>query len=318
MEGNRMMLKGLIIGTDDGRELAGRLGREGRQGQQNGKEDLRLEGEPVWEAWPEQIRDRPSCRISCASALDKQVLGKILESWGYNAQECLCIVETDDAAHAARELGIPCVAYLNPALPEGAFAGIGLLLEGFEEVDWPLLCNAHTRALGLPAVIARTERLVIREMTLEDLDALYPLYEEPSARRFVKGLDPDREAERECTRAYIRFMYGLCQFGMWVLVEKASGAVIGRAGFGLVDYRGRQELDFGYLIGEAWRGQGLALEAGRAVLAYGRDVLGFERVAAFIHPENEASLGVIKRLGFAKTESVAVKGERLLCFERSL
>lgn len=284
------MLKGLIIGTEDGKELADRLRRE----------------------------DRPSDRISCVPALDKQVLRKILRDWECRAQECLCIAETESAARAARELGIPCIAYRNPFLPEGEFSGIDLLLEGFEEVDWTLLSHAHTRALGLPAVIAQTKRLVIREMTLKDLDALYPLYEEPSACRFVRGLNPDREAEREYTRAYIRFMYGLYQFGMWVLVEKESQAVIGRAGFGLVDYRGYQEPDFGYLIGEAWQGQGLAQEAGWAVLDYGRNVLGFERATAFIHPENEASLAVIRRLGFTETERLEVDGERMLCFERRL
>ncbi len=213
---------------------------------------------------------------------------------------------------------MPCTAYLNPRLPEQDFSGIDLLLEGFEEVDWPFLENVHTRALGFPVVIAQTEHLIIREMALGDLDSLYPLYEEPYVRRFVKGLDSDREAERERTRAYIRYMYGLYQFGMWVLVEKTSRTVIGRAGFGIVDYRGYQELDFGYLIGKAWRGRGLACEAGRAVLAYGKEMLGFERVAAFIHRENISSLAVIKKLGFKAQGEFPVSGERLLCFEKIL
>lgn len=285
------MPKGLIIGTRDACEMAERLKREPEKGQ---------------------------CRIVVFSILNKAVLWDILKKWDCEARDCLCIAETQEAAQAALSMGMPCTAYLNPRLPEQDFTGIDLLLEGFEEVDWNLLNNTYARALGLPVKIAETERLLIREMSLTDLEALYKLYEEPSVRQFVKGLDEDREAERERTRAYIRYMYGLYQFGMWVVTEKAGGAVIGRVGFGIVDYRGHQELDFGYLIGTGWQRQGLAVEACQAALSYGRDVLGFSEVAAFIHPENKASLAVIKKLGFREQGELHREGEALLCYGKNL
>lgn len=285
------MPKGLLIGTGDACEMAERLDREPEKGE---------------------------CRIALFSMLDRAILRDILKKWDCEARDCLCIVETREAAQAAQSMGMPCTAYLNPRLPEQDFAGIDLLLEGFEEVDWNLLKNTYARALGLPVKIAETERLLIREMSLVDLEALYKLYEEPSARRFVKGLDEDREAERERTRAYIRYMYGLYQFGMWVVTEKDSGAVIGRVGFGIADYRGRQELDFGYLIGSGWQGRGLAVEACQAALSYGRDVLGFSEVAAFIHPANKASVGLIKKLGFEEQGELQRDGEALLCYGKNL
>ena len=118
--------------------------------------------------------------------------------------------------------------------------------------------------------------------------------------------------------AYIRYMYGLHQFGMWVIEERDSKALVGRVGFGLADYRGKTELDFGYLIGEAWRGQGYAREACEAALAYGKERLWLSKVSAFIHPENEPSLALIRKLGFAEQGALETEGGTVLWFERDL
>lgn len=289
------MIKGLIVGTVHVGELFERLRTEERE------KGLALERKMTWR-----------------SHLDEKALGEILKLWQEEPWDCLCIAETPQAVKAARKLGIPCIGYQNPGYEKTELWGLDWLLQGFEEIDWKFLEMVHTRALGRPVIIGETKRLLIREMTVEDLDALYDLYQDTCPGRFVENLAADRAVEEARTRAYIRYMYGLHQFGMWVLVEKSQGCLIGRAGYGLVDYRGKTEMDFGYLVGKSWQGQGYAKEAGRAVLEYGRDFLALKSVCAYTHPENLASRAVLKRLGFALQGELEAQGEGLLCYEKQL
>lgn len=282
------MIQGLVIGTAQGKE------------------------------WMERLRADAERRIQLVEQPDKACLQELLNEWELDGASCFCVAETDEAVEAARELGMPCIAYCNPQLEEQDFQNVSLLLEGFDEIDWHFLDQVYARESGYPVRIADTERLSIREMTVADLELLYQIYDDDGVRQFVKGLHPDRSIEEDRTRAYIKYMYGLYQFGMWILEERSTGEVIGKAGFGIADYRGESELDLGYLIAREKRGQGYAVEACQAVLDYGKRILGFSRVAAYIHPDNQASLAVIRKLGFDELGSVEADQETLLHFQKEL
>ncbi|MCI9477512.1 MAG: GNAT family N-acetyltransferase [Lachnospiraceae bacterium] len=235
-----------------------------------------------------------------------------LERLGAEKREVLCLVETDREEKTALDLGFFCVGYLNPALPEERLSGCRILLEGFQEIDKSFLQNVHTRALGLPVLIAETKRLLIREMTLSDLDEINALYREEPSVTLSPELALDRQEEEEKIKAYIAYMYGLYQFGMWVVIEKKSREMIGRAGFGIADYLDLTEIDMGYLIGKKYRRQGYGEEACRAALSYGRQVLDFPGVSAYIDRENAGSLRLIEKLGFRQERSFDYR-ERHLC-----
>ena len=205
-------------------------------------------------------------------------------------KELLCLVETDAEEKAALEQGFFCIGYLNPDLPGQKLSGCRILLEGFEEIDRGFLEQVHTRALGLPVRIAETRHLILREMTLSDL---------PELNRICRESDMPETGEDEA-RAYIRYMYGLYQCGMWVVLEKESGRIIGRAGFGIADYLPEAELDLGYLIDMPYRRQGYGEEACRAVLDYGRDWLELQRISAYVEKENQASVHLLEKLGFQR------------------
>lgn len=226
-------------------------------------------------------------------------------------REILCLVERDREESLALGLGFFCVGYLNPAYPGERLAGCKILVEGFQEVDRTFLENVHTRALGLPVQIAETRRLLIREMTLQDLDTIHKLYQEGDSAFFPPEYSLDRKEEEQKIKAYIEYMYGLYQFGMWVVIEKESGKIIGRAGFGIADYLDFSEVDIGYLIGRAYRRRGYAEEACRAVLAYASQVLDFPGVSAYIEQKNSISLHLIEKLGFRRELDFSYQGRRL-------
>ena len=108
-------------------------------------------------------------------------------------EELLCLVETDREEETALSQGFFCVGYLNPELETQRLSGCRILLEGFEEVDAPFLQNVYTRALGLPVQIAETKRLLIREMTLADLDDINALYQESEFTGFLQPSGLDRQ-----------------------------------------------------------------------------------------------------------------------------
>ena len=223
-------------------------------------------------------------------------------------KELLCLVETDAEEKAALEQGFFCIGYLNPELSGQKLSGCRILLEGFEEIDRGFLEQVHTRALGLPVTIAETARLRIREMTLADLPALNVLCRE-------NGYDEMGEEE---AKAYIKYMYGLYQCGMWLVTEKKSGRLIGRAGFGIADYLPEAELDLGYLIDTPYRRQGYGEEACRAVLAYGKEVLELPEISAYAEAENTASCHLLEKLGFGREQEFFCKEQKIYRYRKEL
>lgn len=237
---------------------------------------------------------------------------KALDLLKADKKEVLCLVETDREEKIALGLGLFCVGYLNPSLPDEHLSGCRILFEGFQEVDRSFLQNVHTRAMGRPVLIAETKRLLIREMTLSDLDGINALYREEPSMTLSPELALDREEEEEKIKAYIAYMYGLYQFGMWVVIEKNSQEMIGRAGFGIADYLDFSEIDMGYLIGRKYRRQGYGEEACRAALNYGKQVLDFPGVSAYIEQENSNSRHLVEKLGFSRKQSFDYQ-DRHLC-----
>ena len=121
----------------------------------------------------------------------------------------------------------------------------------------------------------------------------------------MEGLFQDPQDERRYTEDYIRNVYGLLGFGVWTVVEKASGEIIGRAGFSIRN--GFEEVELGFLIGEPWQRKGYAKEVCQAILQYGKEVLGFSMVMALVKKENTVSIHLLQELGFVVTEEVEIE-----------
>ncbi len=158
--------------------------------------------------------------------------------------------------------------------------------------------------------ILGTARCLIRETVPGDVDAFYQIYSHPAITEYMEGLYPDVEEERQYVRDYIEKVYTFFGFGVWTVVERESGDVIGRAGF---SYReGFDEPELGFIIGVPWQRRGYAEEVCRAVLAYGWSALEFEQVQALVEPGNVPSIKLCEKLGFRKAADVSV-GEKEYC-----
>ena len=96
---------------------------------------------------------------------------------------------------------------------------------------------------------------------------------------------------------------------MWLAKEKGTHRLIGRAG---IDYRmlGEEEIiEMGYVIAPEYQRQGYAYEVCQAIMAWVKSNLDFRRIDCLVEPGNEASLGLLQKLGFQETEKINQDGK---------
>lgn len=163
------------------------------------------------------------------------------------------------------------------------------------------------RKAGIPVKIAETERLLIRETVMEDVPALYEMRQQPGMGDDTGPMQPTLEAELEFMEAYIRHMYAFYDFGLWTVLERESGAVVGRAGLSLSKFL-EEGVELGYMIAPDRQGRGYALECGRAVLDYAAEVLDLAEVHVLADRRNQASIRTAGGLGFAEYEIIQKDG----------
>lgn len=169
----------------------------------------------------------------------------------------------------------------------------GILLDpAFEERD-------RLRKAGKPVEIARTERLLIRETVLSDVPRLYEIFHEAGAGDWMEPLQPTLQEEMEFMEAYIRYAYAFYDFGLWTVLESASGEIVGRAGLfpsKVLD----EAVELGYLIAPGRQRRGYAAECGRAILSYAFEVLDLKEIHIRTDCRNLASVRTAERLGFTE------------------
>ncbi len=143
-----------------------------------------------------------------------------------------------------------------------------------------------------------TPRLLLRRFDKADLAAHAALMADPLVTRFLpRGPFAAREAKQISERVIAHFMDHWTRhgFGVWALVDKTSGALIGQCGLNHLPVGG--EIEVLYLLERAcWR-RGLATEAAGAAVKCGFDELRLERIVGITLPGNAASQRVLEKVG---------------------
>ncbi len=145
--------------------------------------------------------------------------------------------------------------------------------------------------------ILETGRLLLRELTLGDLDALAALYRDPEVRRYFPEGVLTREETREELEWIIREYYAKHGFGLWATIHRESGAFIGRSGLLPWTIDGRAEVEVAYLLAREYWGRGLGTEAARAIAHHAFDTLPVSRLICLIDARNAASRRVAEKIG---------------------
>ncbi|MDE6622046.1 MAG: GNAT family N-acetyltransferase [Lachnospiraceae bacterium] len=206
------------------------------------------------------------------------------------------ITETAEEAAYYAVNQIPYIVWLNEKNREQSFPTGSYCVENLSDIDARYLDRVYRRFHDIPWNIAETARLRIREITVEDVPKLYELYDDASITQYMEPLFADPEQEMIYTREYIKNVYGFYGYGMWVLEDKESGQLIGRAGLEFKE--GFEGLELGFMLGVAYQHKGYAYEACSEILSYGVRELGQRTYCSFINEENKASIRLCERLGF--------------------
>lgn len=145
--------------------------------------------------------------------------------------------------------------------------------------------------------IIETNRLILRPLTLQDAPAMYTNWaSDEEVARYVTWTSHANLAETQKLLTSWAEAYEQPDFYNWGMVVKDTGQVIGT--FTFVGVSDRDQVgELGYCCGQTWWNQGYTTEAGRALLTFGFDQLGLNRIQAVHDVRNPASGRVMEKMG---------------------
>lgn len=144
--------------------------------------------------------------------------------------------------------------------------------------------------------VLETDRLSLRWLRADDAEFILELLNDPSFLRFIgdKGVRTLADARDYILNGPVE-MYARLGFGLYLTELKEGGVPIGVCG--LIKRDGLDDVDIGFALLPRFWSKGYAYEAASAVMAYGKDALGLERIVAITSPDNHASGRLLEKLG---------------------
>ena len=103
-------------------------------------------------------------------------------------------------------------------------------------------------------VVFETERLAFREMNQDDFLDLAEMLQNPKVMYAYEHDFSNSDVQQWLDRQIGRYRdYG---FGLWAVISKTSGVMVGQAGLTMQPYRNKDVLEIGYLLKkEFWHGR---------------------------------------------------------------
>jgi RimJ/RimL family protein N-acetyltransferase len=152
----------------------------------------------------------------------------------------------------------------------------------------------------------RTERLLLRPLAHEDLEAIHRIWTDPEVRRYLWDGERIPKEKTEAVLAGSSESFESRGFGIWAVVHEESEELVGFCGFRFLDATPEIELVYG--ISAPYWGTGLATEAARAAIRYGFEEVGFDRILGIADTENVASRHVLGKIGMRFEKRAAHEG----------
>ncbi|MBI3438502.1 MAG: GNAT family N-acetyltransferase [Proteobacteria bacterium] len=166
--------------------------------------------------------------------------------------------------------------------------------------------------------VLETERLRLRGHTVADFDPVAAMWADPDVTRHIGGKPSTRE---ESWARMMRYPghWALMGYGFWLIEEKASGRLVGEAGF--ADFKREIEPRFenpehGWALAAWAHGKGFASEALTAQLAWAQDHFGRAPLVCMIDPDNAPSIKLAEKHGYTEFARSAYKGAPTILFRR--
>ncbi len=163
-----------------------------------------------------------------------------------------------------------------------------------------------------PTWIIRTARMVLTPVGWGDLAEIQVIKADPRVFAMMLGgvRTPTRAAD-ELAEDIV--FWARRRFGMWTVREASNGAFIGLTG--LMERPDGRGVALRFALVPEVQGRGLAREAAGAVLRFGHDVAGLDRVIAVARESNFASRTVLGGIGMVPCGGFIQGGHEMVMFE---
>jgi ribosomal-protein-alanine N-acetyltransferase len=153
-------------------------------------------------------------------------------------------------------------------------------------------------------------RLILRPFLSEDIDRLHSIYQVKDVLKYFPGSSiPSLEkVERFVTRQHTHWQEHA--YGNWAILPAGAKEISGWAGLQYLPEL--DETEVGFLLAKPFWGQGFASEAARLSIQFGFEEIALDHIIALVHPENTASLAVVKKCGFEYEATIPLWGADLM------
>ena len=158
--------------------------------------------------------------------------------------------------------------------------------------------------------VIETPRLILRNLTLEDTEALTAIYADPIVMKFITDPLSRLETKQKIEILIKRYEQHNYSFGLWATIYKLNNQLIGRCGIKPLSDK-CSELEMAYLLSREYWARGLATEVAGAIRDYGFEKIGCDRLIALIDHDNIASQKVALKTGLTYEKDVQIDGKKV-------
>ncbi|MCT2536044.1 GNAT family N-acetyltransferase [Aquibacillus koreensis] len=157
-----------------------------------------------------------------------------------------------------------------------------------------------------------TERLILRKVTLQDVEDMYQYGSNPEVSKYVTW---DTHQSLSDSKGFIEFIinqYEDMKIAPWGIEYKANSKFIGTVDFVWWEPK-QQTAEIGYVIAKECWGKGLTTEAAKALIKFGFQKMDLVRIQARCSSENIGSQRVMEKAGMTyegtMRKAMLIKGE---------
>ena len=161
-------------------------------------------------------------------------------------------------------------------------------------------------------MIIETDRLILREYTLDDFNDLYEILSCPITMSYYpKPYDEDG------TKRWINWCLNIYKnegFGLWAVCLKSNNKFIGDCGLSIQNIDGEKLPEIGYHINKNYWKNGYAKEAANAVKKWTFENTKYETLYSYMNKENIASYKTAESIGMKRIKEYQDEFETLLVY----
>ena len=167
--------------------------------------------------------------------------------------------------------------------------------------------------------VLETERLILREFNLDDVDFIIELVNNPTWIKYIgdRGVKTLEDAEKYLKSGPLK-SYNDFGYGLWAVIEEDSGKLIGMCGLLKRDYL--EHPDIGFAMMPEFAGNGFGFESAKATVDFAHNQLKIDVLSAITATYNEKSINLLKKLGFSFDQNIKIPNdsEEVMLFKKPL